>query len=119
RQPSGLYTVTTVMMIAPGKQTLIACHLMPLPMPPIGCGGGEVRGGDAPPPPGAHRSPNGTAATATFPPGCGWGARALAVARTTHGCPITAWPAQNRAQPSPCRGDQTSAGCPAACTCRL
>src|SRR5215467_1540158 len=42
RQPSGLYTVTTVMMIAPGKQTLIACHLMPLPMPPIGCGGVEV-----------------------------------------------------------------------------
>jgi len=66
RQLSGLYTVTTVMMTAPGKQTLIACHLMPLPMPPIGCGGVEVRGVDALRLPGTRRYPNGTVETATF-----------------------------------------------------
>ena len=66
RQPSGLYTVTTVMMIAPGKDTLIACHLMPLPLPPIGCGGVEVRGVDALRLPGTRRYPNGTVETATF-----------------------------------------------------
>lgn len=66
RQPSALYTVTTMMMIAPGKHSLIACHIMPLPLPPIGCGGVEVRGIDPFQLPGTRRFPNGTVQTATF-----------------------------------------------------
>jgi hypothetical protein len=66
RQPSDLYTVTTIMMSAPGKQTLIACQAMPLPFPPIGCGGVEVRGVDAFQLPGTRRYSNGTVQTAIF-----------------------------------------------------
>lgn len=66
RQRSDLYTVTSVMMSAPGKQTLIACHAAPLPYPPIGCGGVEVRGIDALQLPGTRRYPNGTVETARF-----------------------------------------------------
>lgn len=66
RPPSDLYTVTTNMMSAPGKQTLIACHVTPLPLPPIGCGGVEVRGVDALRLPGTRRYFNGTVQTARF-----------------------------------------------------
>ena len=95
RQPSGLYTVTTGMMIAPGKDTLIACHIMPLPWPPIGCGGVEVRGVDALRLPGTRRYPNGTVETAKFRLVGRWDGNALVLteppvaAQTQSGAPRT------------------------------
>src|SRR2546421_3168287 len=56
------YEVTTTLMQKP-RGPVVACHAIPLPDPPIGCGGITVRGFDINQGPGAHTYPNGVRST--------------------------------------------------------
>jgi hypothetical protein len=62
--PVDRYTVTTELMQGgPSRLPLIACHIVPLSLPPPGCGGVEVRGVDVQRVPGARRLSNGVIET--------------------------------------------------------
>ena len=61
--PADRYTVTAPLMLGPGKQPLTACRVIPLSMPPAGCGGVEVRGVEVQQVPGARRLSNGATMT--------------------------------------------------------
>ena len=60
--PPVLYTVTSIVMQKPGDLPH-ACFATPLPYPPIGCGGPDIRGLDLPSLQGVTRYPNGVLAT--------------------------------------------------------
>jgi hypothetical protein len=60
---SDRYSATGPLMIVPGKQALRVCLVIPLSLPPPGCGGVEVRGVDVWQVPGAARLSNGAVMT--------------------------------------------------------
>ena len=78
--PEPLYTVTSTVMQAPGSAPR-ACFAMPLPEPPIGCGGPDVRGLDMVSAPGATRYRNGVRATGVLRLVGTWDGQALALTR--------------------------------------
>jgi len=62
--PVDRYTVTTALMQGgPWRLPLTACHIVPLSLPPPGCGGVKVHGVDVQRVPGARRLSNGVIVT--------------------------------------------------------
>ena len=102
---SPLYTVTTSLMQKPG-QNAVACFAMPLPYPPIGCGGPEVVGVDLQTLPGFQRYRNGVVSVGTVRLVGSWRAGTLALTQPPESASpkdITPVPqcAQTSADPAP------------------
>jgi hypothetical protein len=79
--PPPLYTVTAIVMQRPGDPPR-ACAAMPLPWPPIGCGGAVVRGLDLLTMPGVTRYPNGVLSSGTLRLVGTWDGQALTLTRS-------------------------------------
>jgi hypothetical protein len=79
--PPTLYTVTTIVMQTPGDPPR-ACAAMPLPDPPIGCGGPALRGLDLLTMPGVTRYWNGVLSTGTLRLVGTWDGHALTLTRS-------------------------------------
>ena len=77
---SALYTVTSIVMQKPGEPPR-ACAFMPLPYPPIGCGGPDLHGVDLVTMHGVTRYQNGVLATSMLHLVGTWDGRALTLTR--------------------------------------
>lgn len=85
--PAALYTVTTVVMQKPGEPPH-ACAATPLPEPPIGCGGPDIRGLDLNTMHGVTRYRNGVLATPVLHLVGTWDGQALTLTRPPDTAPM-------------------------------